>query len=104
MYNVKQVAKICEVNEETVRRWIRSKKLKSERTSKKGGNYILKEDLKAFMNSNPKYSCALSEEDYIDRLNYDIFLAKEQINFLQNHIKDLQKEIKFIKKLNKSLQ
>lgn len=39
-YNVKDVAKLLGTSEETVRRWIRSGKLKASMDSRKGGSVI----------------------------------------------------------------
>lgn len=39
MYNTKELSELLDVNEETVRRWIRSGKLKAERSSKKTRQY-----------------------------------------------------------------
>ena len=43
-YNVVEIAKLLNVNKETVRRWIRSGDLKSTKTSKKHGNIINEEN------------------------------------------------------------
>lgn len=55
-YSVKQVAEILGTNEETVRRWIRSGKLKAEKTSNKEGNAIKETALAAFAKASPRYS------------------------------------------------
>lgn len=47
-YFVEDVANILEVNSETVRRWIRSGKLKAKAESKRNGYRIAHEDLKEF--------------------------------------------------------
>ena len=39
-YNVQQISEALDVNPETVRRWIRSRKLKASQESKKEGNVI----------------------------------------------------------------
>lgn len=54
-YTVKQLAEILETNPETVRRWIRDKKLKSSQESKKEGNVITQAQLNAFLKASPKY-------------------------------------------------
>ena len=48
IYFVEDVAKILEVDRETVRRWIRSGKLNAEASSKRGGYRITHENLKEF--------------------------------------------------------
>lgn len=55
-YNVKQIADLLSTNPETVRRWIRTGKLEAIQTSKKGGNLITEEALKAFLKATPKYA------------------------------------------------
>ena len=57
-YTVKQVAEMLQTNPETVRRWIRSNKLKADRKSKKEGNIIWENELEKFLKSKPKYSAA----------------------------------------------
>jgi len=59
-YSVKQIAELLETNPETVRRWIRNKKLKAVQVSRKGGNVISEDDLKRFLSSTPKYLSKLS--------------------------------------------
>lgn len=54
-YTVKQIAKLLETNEETIRRWIRDGKLKSIQVSKKEGNVISQAQLDAFLKTSPKY-------------------------------------------------
>lgn len=55
MYNTKELSELLDVNEETVRRWIRSGKLKAERSSKKQGNIVHEKDLFDFVSDKPKY-------------------------------------------------
>lgn len=55
-YNVQQVSNLLKTNPETVRRWIRSGKLKAVQDSRKGGNIISEEALKNFMHETPKYA------------------------------------------------
>lgn len=59
-YSVKRVAEILGTNEETVRRWIRSGKLKAEKTSNKEGNVIKEAALAAFAKASPKYASAIA--------------------------------------------
>lgn len=54
-YSVKQIAEMLSTNPETVRRWIRKKKLKAEQVSRKDGNVITGEELQRFLNATPKY-------------------------------------------------
>lgn len=55
-FTVQQVADILKTNPETVRRWIRSGKLKAEKTSNKTGNVILASSLENFGKIMPKYN------------------------------------------------
>lgn len=59
-YSVKRVAEILGTNEETVRRWIRSGKLKAEKMSNKEGNVINETALAAFAKTSPKYASAIA--------------------------------------------
>ncbi|MFG6357331.1 MAG: helix-turn-helix domain-containing protein [Acetatifactor sp.] len=55
-YSVKQIADMLNTKPETVRRWIRSGKLKAEQSSRKDGNVITEGDLNDFLKSSPKYA------------------------------------------------
>lgn len=55
-YTISEVAKKLNVNNETVRRWVRSGKIQSTITSKKIGHVIYEQDLYEFMRSQPKYN------------------------------------------------
>lgn len=55
-YTVRQIADMLHTNPETVRRWIRAGKLKSQQDSAKGENIIYKSDLDEFLNNTPKYA------------------------------------------------
>lgn len=59
VFFVEDVAKIFEVNPETVRRWIRSGKLKSSIASKKIGNRISRKDLEEFAQNYSKKTIML---------------------------------------------
>ena len=59
-YTVKEVAELLQVNPETVRRWIRDKKLGAQKASNKGGNKILESELQAFLKTSPGYAVTLS--------------------------------------------
>ena len=58
-YTVKQIAEMLNTDPETVRRWIRNKKLKAVQESKKSGNVITKKELDEFLKDNPKYAALL---------------------------------------------
>ena len=55
-YSVKQIAEMLNTNPETVRRWIRDKKLSAEQSSRKDGNIITEEELQRFLKATPKYA------------------------------------------------
>lgn len=55
-YNVKEIAELLKTNPETVRRWIRSGKLKSDIDSRKGGNIVTEQMLNTFLKTTPKYA------------------------------------------------
>lgn len=55
-YSVKEVADMLKTNPETVRRWIRDKKLDASLESKRGGHIICEAALQEFLKSSPKYA------------------------------------------------
>lgn len=55
-YTVKEIADIMGTNPETVRRWIRDKKLLANQDSRKDGNVISSQDLSKFLEKTPKYA------------------------------------------------
>lgn len=55
-YSVKEIAEMLNTNPETVRRWIRDKKLDATIESKKGGHIVSEAALQAFLRTSPKYA------------------------------------------------
>ena len=55
-YSVKEIAEMLNTNPETVRRWIRDKKLDASIESKKGGHIVYEAALQEFLRSSPKYA------------------------------------------------
>ena len=55
-YSVKEIADMLKTNPETVRRWIREKKLDATIVSKKGGHIVYETALQEFLRSSPKYA------------------------------------------------
>ncbi len=55
-YSVKEIAEMLNTNPETVRRWIRDKKLAATIVSKKGGHIVYEAALRDFLKSSPKYA------------------------------------------------
>ena len=95
-YTVSDVADMLNVNEETVRRWIRSGELKSEQTSRKKGNCINEHDLDAFMRKHPKYERSIRsylkiEDSYADQLQALLATLLRERNMLDKRINELQK-------------
>ena len=102
-YNVAEIAKLLNVNKETVRRWIRSGQLKSTQKSKRDGNVIDELDLFEFVQTKPKYrnmvgvpelqisNTYISEElnCLLNDLIYDRDKLNDEINKIQKIIKEL---------------
>lgn len=59
-YNVKQIADMLDTNPETVRRWIRDKKLNAVQVSRKNGNIVTEDELQRFLTATPKYAPRLA--------------------------------------------
>ena len=56
-YTVSQIAEMLDTCKETVRRWIRSGKLKGERSSNKDGYLVLETDFIAFQDQKKNHKC-----------------------------------------------
>ena len=102
-YSVAEIAKLLNVNKETVRRWIRSGQLKSTQKSKRDGNVIDELDLFEFVQTKPKYrnmvgvpelqinNTYISEElnSLLNDLIYERDKLNDEINKIQKIIKEL---------------
>jgi excisionase family DNA binding protein len=55
-FTVKEISDLLNTNPETVRRWIRDGKMKAEQVTRKDGNLVTEDALKAFLKSSPKYA------------------------------------------------
>lgn len=97
-YNVKQISELLNVNEETVRRWVRSGYLKSAKTSKKEGNVIDESSLYEFVMTKPKYRTMLGlsesqmDNTYEKKLNElltDLIQQRDTLNDQINKIQTL---------------
>ena len=59
-YSVKEISEMLKTNPETVRRWIRDKKLDAIIESKKGGHIVSEAALRTFLQRSPKYAAKAS--------------------------------------------
>ena len=102
-YSVAEIAKLLNVNKETVRRWIRSGQLKSTKKSKKDGNVIDELDLFEFVQTKPKYrnmvgvpELQISNTYISEELNYllnDLIYERDKLNDEINKIQKIIKEL-----------
>ena len=102
-YNVAEIAKLLNVNKETVRRWIRSGQLKSTQKSKRDGNVIDELDLFEFVQTKPKYrnmvgvpEVQISNTYISEELNYllnDLIYERDKLNDEINKIQKIIKEL-----------
>ena len=102
-YNVAEIAKLLNVNKETVRRWIRSGQLKSTKKSKKDGNVVDEVDLFEFVQTKPKYrnmvgvpELQISNTYISEELNYllnDLIYERDKLNDEINKIQKIIKEL-----------
>lgn len=65
-YNVKDVAQILSVDEETIRRWIRSGKLKAEKLGGRIGYRVNKEELNQFLDANKGWAGSVKGKETTD--------------------------------------
>ena len=97
MYTIKDVAKITGKCEETIRRWVRSGKLKSEQHSKKEGCLISEDDLQSFLIERGLASKSLklpfSQETHL----------RKELEFIEHMEAIIRNRKKYIKKILESL-
>ena len=79
IYNTKEIADLLDVDNETVRRWVRSGELKAEQSSRKQGNIVYEKDLFDFISNKPKYKKMISSN--IQPIN-KTFLLNDLLNDL----------------------
>ena len=101
-FNVSEIATMLGVNEETVRRWIRSGKLKSTQHSKKQGNVVNEGDLLEFVASNQKFFRMLNTTGFNITEVYSIGL-RELLRNLINERDKLNDQISKIQALLEEL-
>ena len=102
-YSVAEIAKLLNVNKETVRRWIRSGQLKSTKKSRRDGNVIDELDLFEFVQTKPKYrnmvgvpKVQISNTYISEKLNYllnDLIYERDKLNDEINKIQKIIKEL-----------
>lgn len=101
-YNVTEIAKLLNVNKETVRRWIRFEGLKATQPSRKTGNVVDELDLFEFIRTKPKYRKMLCLQDpqiddtYSKKLNdllTDLISERDRLNDRINKIQALLEEL-----------
>ena len=54
-YNIKDISEMLGTNPETVRRWVRNKKLHADTVSRQDGTVVTEKDLIKLLLDNPKY-------------------------------------------------
>lgn len=95
-YNVTEIARLLDVNEETVRRWIRSNDLKATQSSKKAGNVVDEADLFDFVEARPKYRKVMRllepriDDTYSKQLNELLIGLITERDRLNNYINKIQ--------------
>lgn len=85
---VREVASLLEVNNETVRRWIRTGHLKADKDSNKEGSYICYNAFMEFLDENPKYSAIYYAKKEIYTSNLPIVIDV--------HVKNLPNDVEVI--------
>lgn len=100
-YTVKEIAAELNCNPETVRRWIRSGKLKADLNSRKEGALINEDDYLSFLHQKPKYVCI--QKGIIEKPGN---LTELETLFMEanQQYKDLLDTVKKIEKLLKSME
>ena len=79
IYSTKEISELFGVDNETVRRWIRTGELKAEQSSRKRGNIVYEKDLLDFIYDKPKYKNMISSK--IQPIN-NTFLLNDLLNDL----------------------
>ena len=93
VYTVKEVAEVMDVNEETVRRWIRSGRLKCSRKRGRGGNKIMESNLIDF--KDDEYTAMLGWREKLG-INHDAVPEVDEIvedESIDERISELERAI-----------
>lgn len=104
IYSTKQIACMLKVDEETVRRWVRTTKLKGDlNRSKKEGFKIKESDLDVFIQNHPKYqrvelTGSNAETFALANLDQRIFELEELITNLKYNLGELMEIRDMLKK------
>lgn len=104
MYTVKQVAKLLDVNDDTVRRWIRLGILESTIKSYKEGHEISEQQLAEFMKRKPKYDKIGYVEMPVMYTNDYVVALDKTIANLKHSLFEIEYEIKRLEKIRKELE
>ena len=105
LYTVNEIASMYSINKETVRRWLRSGKLKGKFINKKEGYLIKEKDLQKFMTDFSKYDLPSSEA--LNKRNYLIrkkSALEKQLEITVNKVNEIKKELKIIDNWLNSLE
>ena len=97
-YTVTQVSEMFDVDPETVRRWVRTDKLKAELKCNKSGFHIDEESVNDFINRYPKYGkiASLTKPSSVnDSLNE----IQIRLNKIRNYTKRIDKLVSEIEEL-----
>ena len=95
IYTTIQIACMLNVNAETVRRWLRTGKLKGYFSGSKKGGFIIKEtDLEEFIKKHPKYRKVKPERSRqntftLESLDKRILELEESITSLRGNLDEL---------------
>lgn len=93
-YSVTDISKEFDVCEETVRRWIRSGKLKATLIAKKDGYFVTEKNLNDFISDFPYkvYKSSIKPKNaLIKKLKREIDELKKKVDELEKQINDLSK-------------
>lgn len=80
-FKVPDIAKICNVSEETVRRWVRSNRLQpiNKGASRKVGSSFSWQNIVKFVSDNSKYKRYLIADETIELINEKVKLEKVKL-------------------------